>query len=214
MEVLPDIELWRVYTTIQSAVNMQLCSFAVNMYITQPIAVLTIHVIRRKMWWADNVQWRRPAVLAPSPGLWGQVANLTFAQGMEVYETVSPQLFSRKPSHLFTFFIQPAWKPMQWTKSTDCWTVSLCKPPSSVILLLQFDWVEGSNQVEVNSLFLTIIFSEMQPILSVKGPREEIVLDWESNPTGKKTFVYYKWGNSYECLCTSRHRPGWWISIQ
>lgn len=52
----------------------------------------------------------------------------------------------------------------------------LCEPPSSVFLLLQLDWVKGSNQVEVNKLFLTIIFSEMQPVSSVKGPRDEIVL--------------------------------------
>lgn len=61
------------------------------------------------------------------------------------------------------------------------------KPLSCAILLLQLDSLKGSDQAEVNTLFLTVIFSEKQAFfLSVKGSRDEIVLYWESNPTARE----------------------------
>lgn len=45
-------------------------------------------------------------------------------------------------------------------------------PTSFVILLLRRDGLKGSDKAGVNTLFLTVIFSEMQPVSSVKGPRD------------------------------------------
>lgn len=70
----------------------------------------------------------------------------------------------------------------------------LCESPSSVSWLLQIDWLKGGDRVEVNTLFLAVIFSEMQPISCVKGPTDEIVLYRESNPAEKAVCI--KWGNS------------------
>lgn len=54
---------------------------------------------------------------------------------------------------------------------------------------VQLDWLKGSDRAKVKTLFLTVTFSEMLPVSSVKGPRDEIVLHWQCNPIGNAVFT-------------------------
>lgn len=83
----------------------------------------------------------------------------------------APQSCIHKGQHsrTFTCLMQPDSRISTSNKLDK----QLGAPPTSfVILLLRRDGLKGSDKAGVNTLFLTVIFSEMQPVSSVKGPRD------------------------------------------